>query len=283
MRFDCVLIDFDGTFTLAEPSGAPYLEAYKAGLGRRLGRELDAEWQAAEAWVREHPADYGWLHEGRIVAPGDADPYIRASTVARMLLDRFGLQADVEQRERLLSELYAENYELSLTVFRDGAREVLDRLLASDAAVYVVTNSNTQAVTKKLEKLIPDESRHPVVRGDARKAFVLDPAEPDEAFRRLPESQTLEGLGRPIYLRRGPYYQVLREIWNESGTTPERTLLVGDIYELDLAMPLHLGVSVHLVVAETTPEYERRFVERAERGAISDGLDGVLVRAGLGC
>ena len=103
----------------------------------------------------------------------------------------------------------------------------------------------------------------------------------DAAFAGLPETQTLEGLPRPVYLRLGRYYEVLREVWEQTGTRPERTLLVGDIYELDLAMPIHLGVSVHLMLGPTTPEYERHFVEHAERGGSGETLEAVLERVGL--
>jgi phosphoglycolate phosphatase-like HAD superfamily hydrolase len=282
MRFDLCVLDFDGTCTLAEACGAPYLAAYKRGLGQRIGRDLERDWRAAEDRVRANPAAHGWLDRGRIVAPGNADPYIRASTVARMLLDDYGLYPEDVERRALLSELYAECYPSSLEVFRPGAREVLERLLASEVTVVVVTNSATAAVTRKIAQLLADSLVRPEVRGDARKAELREPSEPDSPFQRLPEEQRIEGLARPIYLRRGAYYGVLREIWRESATTPERTLVVGDIYELDLAMPHALGASIQLVTGETTPEYVRHHVERVERGGVASDLESVLGRIGLG-
>lgn len=281
MRFDCVLLDFDGTFTLAEEEGAPFVDAYRADLARRLGRDIDAEWSECEATVRARPTEYGWLFQGKLVAPGNADPYIRSTTVARMLMDRFGAYAEPGEREQALSELYGQSYERSATVFRPGAKLVLEKLLSTGVPVFVVTNSGTAAVTRKVEKLLPEAPRRPTVRGNARKAFIEEPNPLDPSFAGLPETQALAGLPRPVYLRRGRYYEVLRGIWEQTGTRPEKTLLVGDIYELDLAMPLHLGVSIHLIVGETTPDYERSFVAAEPRGGLSETLDAVLERVGL--
>lgn len=281
MRFDCVLLDFDGTFTLAEEEGAPFVVAYRADLAERLGREVGAEWSECEATVRARPTEYGWLFQGKLVAPGNADPYIRSTTVARMLMDRFDAYPDPAEREQALSDLYFKSYERSATVFRPGAKRVLEVLLASGVPVYVVTNSGTDAVTRKVEQLLPGAVRRPTVRGNAKKAFIEPPGQIDGAFAGLPERQSLEGLARPVYLRRGRYYEVLRDIWQETGTRPERTLLVGDIYELDLAMPFHLGVSIHLIASEVTPDYERRFVAAQEKSGLSESLDAVLERVGL--
>lgn len=281
MCFDCVLLDFDGTFTLAEEEGAPFVEAYRADLAERLGRDIAADWSECEATVRARPAEYGWLFQGKLVAPGNADPYIRATTIARMLMDRFEAYLTPAEREPALAELYGSSYERSATVFRPGAKRVLETLLETGTPVYVVTNSGTAAVTRKVETLLPSGARRPKVCGNAKKAFIEEPTNPDAAFASLPETQALPGLPRPVYLRRGRYYEVLRGIWDETGTAPERTLFVGDIYELDLALPLHLGVSIHLITGDTTPEYERRFVLDEPKGGSSDALEAVLGRVGL--
>lgn len=281
MRFDCVLLDFDGTFTLAEEEGAPFVEAYRRDLAQRLGRDVTLEWAECEATVRARPTEFGWLFQGKLVAPGNADPYIRSTTVARMLMDRFDAYREPAEREAALSELYSQSYERSATVFRPGAKQVLERLLGTGTPVFVVTNSGTAAVTRKVEALLPDAERRPTVRGNAMKAFIEPPTEGDERFAGLPETQMLDGLPRPVYLRRGRYYEVLRRIWQETSTKPEATLLVGDIYELDLAMPYHLGVSIHLIASAVTPDYERSFVTRMQRCGISDALDAVLERVGI--
>ncbi len=278
MRFRCVLLDFDGTFTLAEEEGAPFVEAYRPKLAALLGRDIDAAWAEAEALVRTRPAEYGWLFAKKLAAPGNADPYIRSTTIARMLMERFDVLPDLTERDRVLGELYYECYPSSATVFRPGARRVLEELMARGSPVYVVTNSDTDAVSKKIDQLMDGAKAKPVVRGNAKKAYIVDPDPMDERYSRLAEIQTLPGLARPIYPRRGRYYEVLRRIWQETSTLPEDTLVVGDIYELDLALPLHLGSAIHLIESAATPDYELKFVAGANRGGVSADLEPVLSR-----
>ena len=85
------------------------------------------------------------------------------------------------------------------------------------------------------------------------------------------------GLERPLYLRRGLYFEVLSAIWSATGASPEGTFVCGDIFELDLALPAALGARVHLVGRSSTPEWERSAVERAG-GSYSDVLSGLLER-----
>ncbi len=279
MRYDCILLDFDGTFTDVEREGAPFVEAYRADLAGVLGVDnVDEAWREAEARVHAHPADFGWHHGDRIVAPADADPYIRATAVAQILMDERGAFMDGDARSEELQALYARNYLASATVFRPEAREVLERLLASDAFVCVVTNSRTDAVSKKLDRLAPAGRNALDVRGDAKKFVVAEPAHVDAVFAALPETEQVPGLSRPLFLRRGYYYETLRDIWKGSGTSAAATLVVGDIYELDLALPARLGCAIHLVTRATTPAYERSAVDAHSEGATSDSLDGVLAR-----
>ena len=93
-------------------------------------------------------------------------------------------------------------------------------------------------------------------------------------FDALEESTQIPGLDRPVYLRRGRYYEVLRDIWTRTEATPESTFVCGDIYELDLALPAQLGARVHLVARASTPAYELDAAEAA--GGWSHDLDGVL-------
>ena len=117
------------------------------------------------------------------------------------------------------------------------------------------------------------------VVGDARKYMIVDPDPVDERFLQIPAERHVPGLPRSVLLRRGRYYEALRRLWADSATTPERTLVCGDIYELDLALPDALGASIHLVLRKNVLEYERRAIEAAgPRGSMSDELSGVLDR-----
>jgi hypothetical protein len=57
--------------------------------------------------------------------------------------------------------------------------------------------------------------------------------------------------------------------------------VVGDLFELDLALPLALGARVGLVVSPHTPRYEIDFVGSQERARVLNGLPGILELAGV--
>ncbi|MBX3249824.1 MAG: HAD family hydrolase [Myxococcales bacterium] len=281
MRYDLVLLDFDGTFTDVEKEAGPFFEAYLADVREILGEGFERDWEEANAVLTADPANHGWLHEGRIVAPGNADPYLRATVIINMVLDRRGLYLDGDARTELLQGLYHRNYPKADTVFRPDAKRVVEALLESGIPTYVVTNSATHDVQAKIDRLAPRGRERLAVHGNAKKFFVVDPAPVDPRFAALPATMAVSGLGRPIYLRRGHYYEVLRHIWDETGVAPERTLVAGDIFELDLALPAHLGAHVQLVLKDRTEEFERQAMRQLANAETSDGLAGILARVGL--
>ena len=280
--YELVILDFDGTFTDVEKEAGPFFAAYKADAQARLGiDDFEEAWERCQAKVAADPAHYGWSYGGHIVAPGNADPYLRATVILNMILDERGLLPDPVARRELLQSLYHANYPKADTVFRPHAKQVVEALLASGVPTVVVTNSETSAVEAKLDRLHPVGRERLRVCGDAKKYIVCDLDPPDPRFEAVPAEVTVPGLRRPILTRRGHYYQQLRALWDELNVEPRRTLVVGDIYELDLALPGKLGTDVHLVLKEMTEAYERAAIERCARGELSPGLDGVLQRVGL--
>ena len=270
-----IILDFDGTFTEVDREALPFLSAYKSKLCAALSEEIAEEWAEAETRINADPDRYGWEHEGRIVAPSHADPYILATSCGQLILERrAGFERSADRRA-LLDGLFRECYPLADTVFRPDAKAVVEALLRSGRPVYVVTNSHTKAVQKKIDALAPEGKDRLTVCGDAKKYIVCDSAGADPRFRGLPEEQALEGLKRPILLRRGLYFDLLQELWEKTGAAPEETVICGDIYELDLAMPAALGVRVHMVARPNTPSYERRAVA-SSGGSLSEHLGGLL-------
>jgi hypothetical protein len=104
------------------------------------------------------------------------------------------------------------------------------------------------------------------VRGHARKFDV------DDAWTGAPETLAVPGLARPVLLRRRNYHAILRELLEAAGADFADLVVVGDIFELDLAMPLALGARVGLVASGHTPAYERAFVHAHPRGRIIEDL-----------
>lgn len=223
-----------------------------------------------EAQIAAEPDQHGWVFGGQIVAPACVDPYLRIMPVARMILDRYGRLQDATDRERLLDGvLYPHNYRRTGTAFRPGALDVLSRL--QDAGAVIVTNSATDAVQHKLRAL--GDTLEPLaqrVHGHAKKYLV------DDAFGAVPASIDLPGLSRPVLLRRPRYHAVLDELRLAAGVDWSAVTVIGDIFELDLALPLALGARAGLLASAFTPPYESRFIEGHERGKLLQSLADVL-------
>jgi phosphoglycolate phosphatase-like HAD superfamily hydrolase len=266
-----LVLDFDGTMTDAEAEGRPYREGYLDDLALLAGAPQDEVRAVAarfEAEIARAPHRFGWEFEGRIVAPASVDPYLRVMPVARKVLDHYGVFLVAAERTRLLdSILYKYNYGKTVTAFRPGASEALHSL--AGLATAVVTNSHRDAVQKKIRSLGAQADGPSTlewlaerVYGEARK-YVLD-----DTFTAVPAEMALPGLDRPVLLRRRKYFEVLETLRKEAGAEWADVTVVGDIFELDLSLPLALGASVGLVVNDFTPPWERAFVEQHPRGTL---------------
>ncbi|MBK7538341.1 MAG: hypothetical protein IPI49_23855 [Myxococcales bacterium] len=271
-----LVLDFDGTMTDAEAEGGPfragYLEDLCALVGRKAGDpEISAIADAVDHELAAAPEKHPFTWLGQAVAPATVDPYLRMVPIANRIFDTFGVMPSAQERGRLFGTvLYKYNYAKTLgrPVFRPGAGECLQRLI--DRAVFVVTNSDTHAVASKiatLDREYPGVARLTArVHGFARK-FDLDPAWDGVA----PEL-TLPGLDRPVLLRRRIYHDMLAQVVAEAQGTFAELCVVGDIFELDLALPLALGARVGLVRGARTPEYELAFVRAHPRGRVIEDL-----------
>lgn len=274
-----LVLDFDGTMTDAEAEGRPFRDGYLEDLALLVGVKTDDPEIAkiadeVEAEIAATPAKYPFLWMGRAVAPATVDPYLRMVPIAHRVLDRYGAIPDATDRGRLLgSVLYKYNYAKTLghPVFRQGAGPMLKSL--GGTSTWIVTNSDTHAVAGKVAAL--DREAPGVawltsrVRGFARKFDV------DDEWSGSPSELALPGLDRSVLLRRRSYFEILRDVLDEAGSSFEELVVVGDIFELDLAMPLALGARVGLVTSSRTPDYERDFVSAHPRAALIDDLSQV--------
>ena len=271
-----LVLDFDGTVTDAEAEGRPFRDGYLDDLCTLVGRGAGDPDVMATALKVEHdlaarPESHPFLWMGRAVAPATVDPYLRMVPIAHAILDRFDALPGAVDRGRLLGGvLYKYNYAKTLgqPVFRAGAGPLLGAL--ADRDVWIVTNSDTHAVAGKIAAL---DRRSPGVawlasrvRGHARKFDV------DDTWTGVEAELALPGLERPILLRRAAYHEILRTILDAAGAGFADLVVVGDIFELDLAMPLALGARVGLVASPRTPSYERAFVDAHPRCRIIENL-----------
>lgn len=268
-----LVFDFDGTMTDAEQEGVAYRAGYLEDLAALTGTRVEETTALAEyfeAEILRDPQAHGWVWEGRTVAPAVVDPYLRMIPVARRILDHAQAFQDERDRARLLEAvLYKHNYARTGTAFRPGAAELLTSL--RDADVHVVTNSHTEAVCRKIGALAQSVGQPgaldwllPRVIGRARK-YVVDP-DWDEV---TPELR-VPGLRRPVLLRRRHYHEVLQGLLR--GRPWSELLVVGDIFELDLSLPLVLGAQVVLVANRFTPPYERAWLSQQPGARVVDSV-----------
>lgn len=274
----CVILDFDGTFTDAEAEGAPFASAFKAGIFDLVGRDISAEWDAMKKTIEDDPSRFGWVFDGNIVAPALADPYILSTTIAQGVLDRAGILKDPEHRNAVVQGIYHWAYGKTGSVFRAKAREVLEHVLAKGLQTYCITNASTDGVIRKLETLIPGVvgEKRITIFGAAQKFWIGVPQNPDARWARLPAEYRVEGLERPIHVRRGRYFDALQKVLAETGCEPSEVIVCGDIFELDLSLPLQLGMQIHLVESPRTPAYELAEMKRLKQTA--GPLEAVLER-----
>ena len=275
MAIDLVVLDFDGTFTDSEVEGAPFAAIFPIYLreAANADEQLHALWPAAMAAVTRESPELGWMMNGVAAAPADADPYVRCSMAAHKVLDQLGLYLDGADRSGLLQQVYKRAYAESVISFRPGAAEALQAVLDRGVPVVVVTNSSTSHVRFKVDQLGLRDAASVEVIGDAMK-FWVDPAPQGAAeFDGLPERRFISGLQRPVYLHRNKYYETLRKLWAKHGASAATTLVCGDIFELDLALPAALGSKVVLMRRANTYSFELQAVaEAGARGAITDDL-----------
>jgi hypothetical protein len=274
-----LILDFDGTITDAEEEGKPY----RLGYLEDLSTLIEVDIQVVLAWAQEFEEhiqngeqDFGWTFGGRIVAPASVDPYLRIMPVARMILDRARAFKDSKERSLLLdSILYKYNYQKTRTCFRPGAKAFLESFAPGVGLhCHIVTNSHTLPVQRKVEGLgNTDNGSNSMkwlierVHGSAKKYII------DDDFREVPSETRLPGLKRPILLRRKHYYSVLRRIFEKHSSDWLDVIVLGDIYELDLSLPLQLGATVGLVTNCHTPEYEKSHLSGHARGAVLNTLE----------
>jgi phosphoglycolate phosphatase-like HAD superfamily hydrolase len=276
-----IVLDFDGTLTDADAHAPAFYEASGQELAQRLGWDgstLRREWQRARAVVAGLPSTAAWMVNGRGVCPATADPYLIANSVTQLLFS--------EHRPALASaaltagvlEVHRAAYRRVPPPLRPEACSVLEELCAGGYHLRVVTNSHTQAVAGMLDALSFRGRDQVIVRGDAGKFSVCGSAAADARFESLPEVVEWPEVGRAIHLRRGRYFDLLRATWDETGTDPASTLVVGDVFELDLAMPVVLGTHVHLVTRAGTMLHEERLTRKLARGDADERLVAILER-----
>jgi phosphoglycolate phosphatase-like HAD superfamily hydrolase len=286
-----VVLDFDGTCTRIDRAEAGYLAGYLAEIRSANAGAPSAEiWQQALEDVRAGSPTAGWTLSGGPAAPANADPYILAGEAAQLSKRRYAAHG---QSLTLPSTAFGNAYRNHPAPWRDEVAEVLQALVARELHVSFISNSDTEKVAARLDALLAGRPalRHQLhVHGNAQKYVIQEvpfarPPSPHAAhFDQLAVTHTAASaeLGRPVYLRRGLYFDAICAMWRARGEPDfpiEQTLFCGDIWELDLALPQALGAPVHLIRrAPPYPTYPYELARLTDPGHHSDDLHGLLAR-----
>lgn len=290
-EIDTVVLDFDGTLTDVAQESAGFASAVALMVARLIGSDrIDPLWAAALARAAD-PQDDGLSVAGKTVAPGDADPYVRARTAMQLVFDWLDYLRDPRAREAVQAIIFEDAYRNhTLAAPRPDAAEVLRALVKTGRTVAIVADPSVDALLPKLAKLEPSlsyvhegkaKAGEVYVFGGARKHSLQGPTHTAVQFNALPKTVKVAGLSRPVYPKRGAYYDALCKLWRNPYTDAARTLVCGDVYELDLALPAALGCKVQLVGrGAATPRWARDHVAGLPvgRGQCHDALSAVLER-----
>ncbi len=258
------IIDFDGTLTNTELEAKPCVDAFPDILSQKISQPrivIDALAARFSAQVAQDPTS-GWMNDGKIVAPAVVDPYVFATTVYGKVYEEL---CGSQGRDATLADVFKEAYPKSTTAFHPGADGFL-RELSDQYEAVIVTNSATDAVQRKQEQLLGRGCLLQCVRvlGNAKKYVI------DDTWDAIPETITLKDAPRPTFLRRKKYADVIASLnWD-----PAQTTVIGDVYELDLAMPEQLGYKTIHLVNERTPQWE--LTHEAAGRYVAHGYDDAL-------
>jgi hypothetical protein len=245
-----VLVDFDGVWTTVDGQAAAVDAARGQGLAAASGLPLDVVLRCCEAVseaINAEPLQHGWRLDGRITAYADEDPFLRhnATSSGIGILAERGHAGCRELQQALAAHGHADLSALGSTIFMDASHAYLAdhghdllpsapavlRALLEIADVVFCTNFTPDAVARSwvprgFTFAGPDATPGLTLRGEARKQVLTnDPA------RLLPFGE------RPVSVDRSFYRAALE------AEAPD--VVVGDVFSLDLALPLTMRADDH--------------------------------------
>jgi len=253
-----LLIDFDGSVTILDSSFDSFQKSFEGEFVGATGinpDKLHGLLGVAKRRIIEDPSR-GWERNGVVVAPATADPYILNTIAHQDVCDGLGLSKT--NRDEILDNCFRNAYSRNSVEFKEGIEQFLENV-QKRYEVSFITNSPTEHVQRELGEI---GFSHIPVFGGAQKYTVNQ--ENDE----VPRSIALPGFPRPVMLRRETYLNILKD----RGSPPENTTVLGDIYEMDLALPDYLGMNLVQFFGEHTPLYELSYMKDHPRGSIVETL-----------
>lgn len=288
MTITNVILDFDGTLTDVYAEAPGFETAWRKRFAQQTGLPEDSLIMLVDSLKPQIAADptKGWERDGQIVVQAMADPFITTGVIYREIFDRLRLgrlqwahkplPSTPATIDNFFEEIFLEAYKKKdETIFRPGAKEFLDEVV-NKYVTTIVTNSNEMSVKEKIAMLgdrFGDKGELIEVFGDAKK-YINNPKKHtnNPEFNKVPTSMRIDGLDRDILLRREHYFETLSLLLG-SRFYPHNTAIIGDIFELDLAMPSQMGYFTMQMETQGTQPHERRYHEHHLRSALVSSFD----------
>ena len=293
-----IVSDVSGTVTDLEEGAAEFNRRFVQALTRVMqvcARDVASEVEEAMRFMDTTPHLNGWVVDGEVVAPATADPYVRMRTAAGLVLDLHNLMLNPGRREAWLDRIFAETRAGLCAVFKDDALPYLaclDRhgarfmsntgadearswfnqlveIVRSEAGAALLSRwfgwSDAETLDSVLDMLASCKER---VHGEAGRQMV------EPMLQVCVPELTIPGLERPVLLHRARYHRFLQQLLHEAEAKWSDLWVVGDIWELDGALPWVLGATVVMIDNGVMPDYERHWLARQERIHITETLTG---------
>ena len=249
-----LVLDYDGTLTNViaheRPYASGFLHAFSQEVNIPLTR-LESIVKLIKPIILADPMK-GWEVNGFNVAPANSDPYMKTIAVFQEIGKNIEISDD--ERQAIFFRCHASGYancEMQLKPdaerFLESATQARNRGRAF-AKVYIITNSDPVSIQKKIDDMSVENIE---VLGNAKK-FIINPG-----WQEIPESVQHRGFLRPTLLRRELYSQALKKI----STNPTELIVVGDIWEMDLALAEQLGIRTIKINNGCPIDYEDEYMK----------------------
>jgi FMN phosphatase YigB (HAD superfamily) len=244
-----IVMDFDGVFTDPTEEGDACSKYFRDKI-ISLGLEkfnlhtqdhVDSWFGELRARQAAQPFSYGWRSEGRVSAFTFEDPFIRNIGLADFL-DYLASEGDPkakailarltkEDKIKTFGELSEQSFlNLKLKKRADpGAKKWVESAIAKGHEVFIVSNSATDKIQEFLNQNSFHDVIRPQVRGGARKFGLGKKARPIL-------------IGKAGDDRHSPDVKVDtdRPIYEEALMSIKPDAIIGDVFSLDLSLPIRL-------------------------------------------
>ena len=227
-----IVFDFDGVLTDLTHEAQCVIDLFRD----RLGTKSHSLVSELESRFKKDPLSYGWKMHGRVSAFFDEDLFVANIALATALDElntpesiklleniqaKYEVQNFSELGQRCFDEVIAKTARGEIEPLESDSRVLLNELQENGHKVVIVSNSGTDRIENILKLSKVNIGPHLKIRGGARK------------FELGTEPKKIKFVDRDIDIDRPAYLSALLE--------EKPDAVVGDVFSLDLALPLHLS------------------------------------------